>query len=106
MISHNLKVWTMPVTFEEYVKHFDGAKNAWRKLYVALSQLQAAVSTAMQNPAVLAAPANQPWATQEDLRKMFADAQAQTAPLMGQYNQLPQDVKNFAPNPNTAAQRG
>jgi hypothetical protein len=105
MMGHNQIGWTMPVGFEEYVVHFTAAKNAWTSLYVALDQLTNFVSQARQSPQSMASPANPPWPTQEELRKMFVDAQAKTIPLMGEYNQLPQDVKSYAPQPGTAQER-
>ena len=95
----------MPVAFEDYAKHFEEAKNAWTRLYMALDQLSAAVGMARQSPSVLAGPSNQPWPTQDHLREMFKDAQAKTGPLMAEYSQLAQDVKSYAPDPNSASQR-
>jgi hypothetical protein len=106
MIGHNSEGWrTMPVAFEEYVQHFSAAQAAWTMLYRALDHLMASVTQARQSPQILAGPNNQPWPDQEALKKMFFDAQAKTSPLMNEYNQLPSDTKQYAPNPQTAGQK-
>lgn len=90
---------------EEYVKHYDEAKNAWRKLHLALGQLQQAVAQVNQSPTILGNPSNQPWPTQDELRKMFTEPQQKSVPLMGEWSQLPGDVKTYAPNPNQVSLR-
>jgi hypothetical protein len=105
MIGHNSIGWTMPVAFEEYVKHFRDAQDAWTRLYAAMDRLGTGVAQVRQSPEILSHPSNQPWPTQQELREMFLAAQAKTAPLAAEFAQLPQDVKSYAPNPNTAPQR-
>src|SRR6202035_2537 len=101
MMGHNQIGWVMPEGFEEYVNHYNAAKNAWLGLYVALNQLRQATALAYQSPTVLVQPSNQPWPTQDQLKAMYGAAEQLSIPLMGEYNRLPSAVKSLAPQPGT-----
>jgi hypothetical protein len=102
MIGHNLGVWTMAGEFEAYLDHYDAAKAAWTRLYVALDELADRVGQAHANAEVLVSPAGGAWPTQQHLRELFEDAQKKTIPLQGEYNALPDRLKGRADTPQSA----
>jgi hypothetical protein len=91
---------------DEYFRHFAEAKAAWAQLYVAIQQLSAAVANVQRSPMMLLQPNVGAWPTQEQLRNMCTEAQQKTIPLQAEYNALPADVKQYAPQPQNAMQRG
>jgi hypothetical protein len=95
----------MPISFEDYLKHYNDAKTAWIKLYTAIGQLRAAVEQVVRSPGILANPAGGAWPTQSELMNLLREAQQKSAPLLGEHSQLPQDVKGYAPAPQSASER-
>jgi hypothetical protein len=105
MMGHNQIGWTMPAGFEEYVQHFDQAKMDWLRLYAMLGQLREQVERTQQSPSLLVQPANQPWATQTELRAAYQTAEQFSAPLVAEFSRLPQEVQKYAPKPGTEKAR-
>jgi hypothetical protein len=104
MMHHNQGPWTMPSEFEAYLDHYDAAKAAWTRLYVALDDLVEKIEQARANPQALVSPAGGSWPTQQHLRELFEDAQKKTIPLQGEYNALPARLKGRADPPQSAQQ--
>lgn len=104
-LLHNQGPWTMPDEFDEYVKHFDEAKALWLRLYGAIGALAAGVTRVSQSPAALVQPANQPWPTQQELRELYQAAEQKSAPLVAEFNRLPQAVQQYAPKPGAEKHR-
>ena len=94
----------MPSEFEEYLDHYDAAKAAWARLNVALDELAEKVRQAEANPKVLVSPASGAWPTQQHLRELFEDARKKTIPLQGEYDALPDRLKQRADPPQSAQQ--
>lgn len=103
MIGHNRQGWEMPGEFENYVKLFNEADSAARALNVATGDLGKIVTMINQSPHILSNPAGSGgrWPSQEELRQLYADFRQKSAPLQAAWNQLPADVKGYAPAPST-----
>jgi hypothetical protein len=101
MIGHDQELWTMPGPLEDYIAHFQETDKLSRQVKVALNNLSTQVSQAVQAPRVLLQPSNMPWPTRDELRAMVAEWQAKEAPLIAEYNRLPEDLRKYAPQPGT-----
>lgn len=91
----------MPGPLEDYIQHFQEADKAARKVKAALQNLNTQVAQAVQSPRVLLQPTNVPWPTRDELRAMVQDWQTKEAPLMAEYNRLPEEFRQYAPQPHT-----
>jgi hypothetical protein len=108
--GHNSGAWKMPGPLEDYIAHFQEADKAARALRAAVGQLHLFAAQAAQNLGVLGGPFAK-WPTQEELMAMYRELQEKEAPLAAEYARLPQEFKQYAPNPNsvghgTPVQRG
>jgi hypothetical protein len=88
----------VPGALDDYVAHFNAADAALRKLL-------AAVGGAM----VKVAPGRRPWLgrspSPDEVHALWGDFLAKSAPLMAEYNGLPDDIRRHAPKPETAGLR-
>ena len=101
MLGYKLEKWTMPGEFEEYLAHYNQAKDLWMRLYAGIGQLFQKVEQARAAPGTLAQPQNMPWPTQNELRELYVTAEQKSAPLLAEFNRLPREVQQYAPKPGS-----
>jgi hypothetical protein len=100
-VGHNSGAWKMPGPLEDYIAHFQEADKAARALHTAAGQLHTFVAQVAQSPGILGGPFAK-WPTQEELMALYREMQTKTAPLMAEYNRLPQEFRQYAPSPDSA----